>query len=203
MNIDFILKKNKYDKLLKEIQDDDEDEKDDTCLISQTKIVDNMRQIKLPCGHVFDYVNLFNEIKNQKYYFYKVESGITNSNSIKCPYCRKVFDNVLPYHEIKGVERVKGINYPNNKALALYECQWKFKTGKNKGKNCTCCANKYKNGLYCDKHHKMVLNHEKNKIEDNRCCAILKTGKRKGFACGCKIHEPNEKYCKKHKPKNE
>tara|TARA_A100001015_G_scaffold321046_1_gene449822 strand:- start:444 stop:1052 length:609 start_codon:yes stop_codon:yes gene_type:complete len=196
MNIDIILKNNKY----KELLNNDIEKNKNICLISQEIINDSINLIKLPCGHTFDYKNLFNEIKNQKYYFYKVDSENMKSDTIKCPYCRKVFNNLLPFHEIDNICRIRNINSPNSKIMPLYKCQWKFKSGKNKDKLCNCSANFYKNGYYCEKHHKLMIKKDNNSNE-NRCCAILKSGSRKGMQCDCIIKDKNFKYCKKHLPK--
>ena len=207
MNIDIILKKNNYKDLLnydEKKENDIDNSSNNICLISQEPIIDSINLIKLPCGHTFDYVNLFNEIKNQKYYFYKVEVQNCNSNTIKCPYCRKVFNNILPYHEIDSVTRIKNINIPNSKIMPIYKCQWQFKSGKNKNNFCNCSANNYKIGHYCEKHHKLMIKNINNSSQQ-KCCAILKSGKRKGQYCGCIIKDSDlnlQKFCKKHTPKD-
>ncbi|MBI96547.1 hypothetical protein CL656_05325 [bacterium] len=202
MNIDIILNNNKYKNFLNNNNNDNNDNNDNnineknTCLISQDIISNNFNKITLPCNHSFDYSNLYNEIYNQKYYYYKIDVNNTKYNTIKCPYCRNVFDNILPYYEIQGIKRITGINHPSNKILNLHTCEWKFKSGKNKGNYCCNCANKYKIGNYCDKHYKQIQ--KRNLSTNNTCEAILKSGKNKGKMCGCNIKDPNEKYCKKH-----
>ena len=217
MNIDIILKNKKFKNLLNEIELDDKiksennentsDSNDNICLISQTSISNSLRKITLPCGHTFDYVNLFNEIKNQKYYFYKVEYDKVGSKCIKCPYCRKVHDGVLPYHEVDNVQRLKWINEPNNSILPIHQCSWTYQSGKQKGKTCSCNANMYKNGIYCEKHYKSMMKRKSRNAETElpnvpRCQAILKSGKNKGSLCNCKIHSKDSMYCKRHTPKS-
>ena len=209
MNIDIILKQNKYKNLLNEIENDkektnngNESNQEKICLISQVPIIENIREITLPCGHTFDYVNLYNEIKNQKYYFYKVEYNNMGTKCIKCPYCRKVHDGILPFHEIDKVERIKWINQPNSSMLPIHKCGWVYQSGKNKGKQCTCSANMYKIGAYCEKHYKIMKKNENktNNNDDsvNRCQAILKSGKNKGHLCNCKVHTDGVMFCKRH-----
>tara|TARA_B100000963_G_C22373287_1_gene556867 strand:- start:116 stop:721 length:606 start_codon:yes stop_codon:yes gene_type:complete len=196
MNIDVILKNNKY-KLLLNDDFDIKSNNDNICLISQDLIENPINVIKLPCGHTFDYKNLFNEIRNQKFYFYKIDCQNIKSNTIKCPYCRKVFDKLLPYHEIDNIDRIKYINCPNKNIMHIHQCEWKYKSGKNKDKLCSCPANFYKIGHYCETHYKSVMK-KNNELQTNKCCAILKFGKRKGMMCGCNIKDNNFKYCKKH-----
>ena len=215
MNIDIILKKNKFQNLLNEIEleskhitekdENNEESNENICLISQTTINDNIRKITLPCGHTFDYVNLFNEIKNQKYYFYKVEYDKVGSKCIKCPYCRKVHNGVLPYHEVESIKRLKWINEPNSCILPIHTCGWTYQSGKQKGEKCSCNANVYKNGIYCEKHYKNMMKRQSKKVENSgaqRCQAILKSGKNKGSICNCKINVKDANYCKRHTPKN-
>ena len=164
-----------------------------------------MRKTTLPCGHTFDYVNLYNEIKS-KYYFYKVEYNNIGLNCIKCPYCRHVHDGVLPYHDIKDIKRLRGINQPNNRIIKIHKCNWVYQSGKNKGLPCSCGANMYQDGSYCEKHHKIILNRKKDSENKDlnimRCQAVLKSGKNKGMLCNCKVHDKGHHYCKKHRKQN-
>ena len=186
MNIDIIL--NNYKKFL----NTDEEIKNNICLISHENINDEFNIIKLPCGHTFDYSNLYKEFYNQKNFFYKIENK--KNTGIKCPYCRKPFNKILPYYEIENINQVNGINHPNKDILDLYSCEWIYKSGKNKGNKCIKCANKYKIGNYCTTHFNQIKKKENYKT----CEQILKSGKNKGKPCGCKIMNSNNKYCKRH-----
>lgn len=105
-NIDF------YNELYKLLDVEDSDEVDNTvCLISNQPLVHNC--VKLNCGHVFNYLPLFNDILAHKNKFNLMESygqRLTNEQ-IRCPYCRKIQQGVLPYYEELVLEKVNGVNY--------------------------------------------------------------------------------------------
>ena len=193
MNIESIINNEKYKIFL---NDSDTDNDDDTCLITQDKI-NSFNKITLPCNHTFDYKNLITELYNQKFYFYKIDKTNISSKSIKCPYCRTIYDNLLPYYEIDNLKKINGINYPNKDSMKLFECSWKYKSGKNKGFNCSCSANKYKIGNYCEKHYNYIKKKEKEESNYKKCSYIFKTGKNKGKTCNCLIKDDNFTYCKR------
>lgn len=69
---------------------------DDThCLLSKETLGPN--HITMPCGHKFNYVPLCKEIASLKspsrFYTRTINLG---KEQICCPYCRKVFNNLLP-----------------------------------------------------------------------------------------------------------
>ena len=88
-------------------------EKNDLCLISNEPLVDKF--IKLECGHKFNYVPLFYDIKNHKQKFNTMEGthNKLNYNEIRCPYCRHKIVGVLPYYEEFGFSKLHGVNYLN------------------------------------------------------------------------------------------
>ena len=213
MNIESILNNSKYKNIVNLINENEEKEvnidntqnnQSNICLISNDIISKKFNIITLPCNHTFDYVNLYNEIYNQKYYHYKISH--IPSNCFRCPYCRKLYNGLIPYFEIDNIEHIKGINGPPTKMLNLYNCDYIYKSGKNKNNKCNCNANKYKNGNYCVKHYKQLIlteikKEEKNKNKENQklCKAILKNGINKGKICNCVIKDKTEElYCKKH-----
>ena len=55
----------KYNFLLEDTEEETNNIEENKCLITQQKI-DDFNMVKLPCGHTFDYVNLYNEVKYQK-----------------------------------------------------------------------------------------------------------------------------------------
>ena len=57
-------------------------------------------------------------------------------NQIKCPYCRHICNNLLPYRELDHVEKLYGINYPEKYIMPDYKCIWKFKAGPKKNTLC-------------------------------------------------------------------
>jgi hypothetical protein len=136
---------------------------DNKCLISGIEL-DTNKSITLNCGHSFDYIALLNDTQESKY----GKSCKNNYNSMKlkdhqmrCPYCRQIQDNILPYFPNVMKKRMRGVNYPFSWGMGKKSCDYIFKTGKNKGE---CCNKK----CYKDKCHihypKTVNDFEPNKV---------------------------------------
>ena len=126
-NIDFFNELYKSFDEKEEIQDDE-----DKCLITNQPLIDKF--VKLDCGHKFNYIPLFNDVKNHKIKFNSLEGNgtILKENEIRCPYCRKKQSSVLPYYEDLLIEKINGVNYYDTNASNLgciYSqngCQFKF-----------------------------------------------------------------------------
>jgi hypothetical protein len=110
-NIDF------FAELYKSLDDDEvnehkTEEDDNLCLISNNPLTDKF--IRLECGHKFNYVPLYLDVKNHKQQFNLMESTSSrlNIDEIRCPYCRKKQKGLLPYYEEFGVKE-HGVNYIN------------------------------------------------------------------------------------------
>lgn len=158
---------------------DDNNEDEDVCLISHETLTEN--NIKLYCGHCFNYEPLLNEIKYQKLNNNPLEIRKLKINEIKCPYCRKIQNKLLPCYGAKFY----GVNHPDKYCMKPFKCSYVFKSGKNKGHVC----NKDSIYTFCNKH--------KNIKQDlNTCTQILKSGKNAGKECSCKIFQDN--LCKRH-----
>ena len=162
-------KKEFYDELNSDtVNDVDEN----ICLITKEELIVN--SIKLPCNHSFNYIPLYREVCNQKKSNQKnLETQVLGLNQIKCPYCRTKFSNLLPYINIKGVNKIRGVNSPIKYSMFLSKCKYVMKSGKNKGQMC----NKDCNFDYCSR-HKAIM--DKNK---EGCKHILLRGKNKGNMC--------------------
>lgn len=111
---------------------------DNKCLISGVVLQPN-QTITLNCGHAFDYIALSNDTQESKY----GKSAKTHYNSMKlrdhqirCPYCRQIQDNILPYFPDIVKKRIRGVNYPLSWGMGENSCNYVFKTGKNKGERC-------------------------------------------------------------------
>ena len=111
-NIDF------FSELYKSLDDEENPNKteldNNLCLISKLPLTD--RFVKLVCGHKFNYIPLYNDIVNHKLKFNNMEAnqGHLRSNQIRCPYCRKVQNGLLPYYDnIPGVKKIDKVNYIN------------------------------------------------------------------------------------------
>ena len=87
------------------------------CLITNQPLKENY--FKMECGHNFNYIPLYNDLKNHKQKFNSMEGSTSklSTNEIRCPYCRKKQTGVLPYYEELGLNKINGVNYidPNIK----------------------------------------------------------------------------------------
>jgi len=122
------------------------------CLITQQKLTKS--HISLPCSHKFNYIPLFKEVCSQK-----MKNVYTTStlevNQIKCPYCRTVFDTILPYLPSEVDEKKIGVNYPLKYCMKLdIECDWVNK----KGVKCVKQARHIDEKCYCKLHHTKIYN---------------------------------------------
>ena len=141
-----------------DVSDDVSDDVNDTCLISNMELKDN--HIKLSCGHTFNYSPIFNEIQKQKYnksHYYEVQK--LNSKQIKCPYCRKVQNGILPYYE--GFPQILNVNWPPKNQFLPNDCKYIFVSGK---KINTAC-NKKCSDKYCNYHFKIIKNREEKEAK--------------------------------------
>ena len=105
-NIDF------FEELYKSLDNEENlDEDTNTCLITNQLLTDKF--IQLQCGHKFNYIPLFLDIKNHKQKFNALEGNSTrlDNNEIRCPYCRNKHSGVLPYYEEFGYAKINGVNH--------------------------------------------------------------------------------------------
>ena len=135
-------------KLLCETSPNKEDENEQTCLISNTKLLEN--SVKLSCGHQFNYDNIYNEIHYQKKQYHNYETQKLNTYQIKCPYCRTVQNGLLPWYPMKP--KVTGVNWPTKYQYKPNKCEYEYLSGKRKGSIC----NKACIGKYCTNHEKII-----------------------------------------------
>ena len=91
---------------IKEIEDTHDDEAP-MCLISNTPLQSD--HISLACGHKFNYEPLFNDISNHKNKFNILEKKTLNITEIRCPYCRTIHNELLPYNS--SFPKIHGVNY--------------------------------------------------------------------------------------------
>ena len=157
---------------------------DSQCLISGDEL--NKHHIRLNCGHCFNYIPLLNDVKIQKQRWYIGKPVMDGGSSqrltigqIKCPFCRNVQNELLPYIPELCDIKMNGVNHPLKYCMYTHKCQYIYKSGKNNGQPC----NKKCNDLYCSTHIKTKA--KKTPTEKQKCSAIIKTGKNKGEICGC------------------
>lgn len=146
--------------------DNDTDNKDEKkknqskerCLISNQPL--DKTEIKLECNHSFNYKNLYNEIAmNQKKgysgtnFHNSYEIDKVGHNQIKCPYCRRIFNHILPMAlEIEGVQNKLYINQPKTISMKINCC---FKVDDEM--KCDTFAYVTNEGFFCKKHYKKTI----------------------------------------------
>jgi hypothetical protein len=160
---------NLFKKILNEnIEEEDEEE---ICLITNEKLEEN--NIKLSCGHKFNYVSLYNEVVYQK-----TRKLLDNSqlklNEIKCPYCRRITGKLLPFYKYYSVKAIRGVTYPEIDSIKLYECEH-IKNGK----KCLKSGCKIGNSILCNKH--LTYNKVDEEIIKNMEDDFYKTYKKKNL----------------------
>ena len=165
-----------------------EEDSSNLCLISNLPLDEN--SVKLECGHSFNYLSIYKDIKNhkQKYNSMEMNTCILKTEQIRCPYCRNIQNKLLPYIEMNGIEKIHGINWIDEnymkynitfigkccyKELNIYFDENLEETPENNPKLILCekvYVTKLKeNGLdYCNQHKGFVLNqiiNQKKKME--------------------------------------
>lgn len=122
---------NFFDELYKSLDVEDNEHKteedNNLCLISNQPLTDKFVQIG--CGHKFNYIQLYLDVKNHKQNFNLMESNSCrlNIDEIRCPYCRKKQKGLLPYYEELGLKD-HGVNYIDPAVkLPYYMCQQNMK----------------------------------------------------------------------------
>lgn len=158
---------------------------ENVCLISHEPLGDD--KITLLCNHTFNYFPLYNEIVQQKLHVNKYISSLRLSISqIKCPYCCKVQNKILPYIQLPKVEKIRGVNYPPKMSMTTHRCSAVLISGKRKGEKCNRpCVSEL-----CSIH----IN--KQCCAKSKCKAVLASGKRKGELCNVYIN--SGEYCGRH-----
>jgi len=158
--------------LLRLICSDEQDNDDDDtlCLITGLPLLGN--HVQLACGHKFNYVPIYKEICSQKRH-QTLEVAKLGTHEVKCPYCRRIQNGLLPFDQEYGHKRY-GVNHPPSKVYRGNKCQALLKSGKRKGAACAKACIKQ----FCKLHHTQTL--------QVKCSAILKSGKRKGELCNCR-----------------
>lgn len=105
---------NFFDELYKSLDVEDNEHKteedNNLCLISNQPLADKF--VQMGCGHKFNYIPLYLDVKNHKQNFNLMESNSCrlNIDEIRCPYCRKKQKGLLPYYEEFGLKE-HGVNY--------------------------------------------------------------------------------------------
>jgi len=112
------------------LHDSGKNEQEGICPISNTPLETYF--FTFECGHKFNYAPLFKDIYNhkKKYNFMEGIKGHLNMNQIRCPFCRKKQNGLLPYYSELPFEKVHGVNYINpditeiTNGHSLLKCQF-------------------------------------------------------------------------------
>jgi len=134
----------------------------------------------LICYDIIDTDNVFKTKCNHCYHKQCLKSFCKKKNNLQCPYCRVPISNTWNIFEKM--------------------CSWLFKTGINKGNQCTkVCFDNH----HCLTHHKMYYKQKEKEENTHMCSCLLKTGKNKGNQCTRKgiNNIGQEWFCKTHTPK--
>lgn len=108
-NIDF------FSELYKSLDIEENNQKmpedDNLCLISSQPLIDKF--VTLTCGHKFNYIPLYYDIKNHKQKYNNLEGKHSQLkyDEIRCPYCRNKQQELLPYYEDLEVGKIHGVNF--------------------------------------------------------------------------------------------
>lgn len=142
------------------------------CLISNLPLDET--SITLPCQHKFNYYYIFNEVLNSKKKNYSFTSygSKLEQNQIKCPYCRTIYNNLLPLPlDINGAYRYDSVNSPNYFSFKIKckepNCKYNnpeqnIDTNNTLSKSCINKIYVTPLGYYCKKHYTYNKN-KKNK----------------------------------------
>ena len=169
---------------------------DEVCLISQEPLVEPV--IELGCGHRFNYLPIYLEVCEQKRTTSEggnhLETTRLLPRQLKCPYCRKIDDGILPFFDVAGVEKKRWVTTPRRWAICRNTCSYVLRSGKRKGQ----CCGLPSHGRVCEIHWKPAVE-PKSTVQ---CSAVLKSGPRKGMQCSLqccsKALGEDLKYCTRH-----
>ena len=122
------------------------------CLITNEVLEDNY--IKLDCFHCFNYIAIYNEVIYQKTKRL-LDNRFLKVNQIKCPYCRTITNNLLPYIKFYDIKNINGVTCENGLPLqGGKQCSYIYK------KTMCRCNNlgvNTQNGVFCNKHTKYTI----------------------------------------------
>lgn len=187
------------------------------CLITNEPL--NAFHVTLVCGHKFNYEPLYQEVLRQKgrlgMHNYYERIGM---HQIKCPYCRTLTNNLLPYIGLHPtIKRLNGVNAPASLCMPGVVCSYNHDA---------CGANAFydhDSKPYCLRHYNSAVkaaskskskskstkpsptkpNPTKPKDESittKQCAAKIKTGNNKGQQCSLIAIQSESAHplCKKH-----
>jgi len=134
---------------------------DNTCLITGEPLVKHNQTLQ--CGHMFNYVPLYVYVKKSKYKFNYLEHTPLKITQIKCPYCRNVQNELLPYIEEFNFPKIPGVNHLDEQYKSfLGRCEYVT------SKKVQCMSNRVyllNERCYCYTHRNIVIYREHKKAQ--------------------------------------
>jgi len=97
---------------------------------------------------------------------YNLETTKISYNEMKCPYCRAITPNILPYYPYSDVSKIKYVNSPADLALPAVSCEYRAKnitTTASAAASATATCRT--NCVYNEKYDMMLCNKHFNKLE--------------------------------------
>jgi len=88
---------------------------------------------------------------------YNLETTKVNYNEMKCPYCREITPQILPYYPYPDVSKIKYVNSPVDLGISALTCEYN-----NTVDGTTKCRT---NCVYHEKYNMMLCNRHFNKLE--------------------------------------
>ena len=151
---------------------------DNNCLLTKEAL--NDIHVTLNCGHKFNYIPLYKEVVIQKTSAGMTTNGYYNSytlrlNEMKCPYCRRVQDKLLPFLNYDNIKKLRGVNAPESVCMKARMCEHVETASKRKNTkkkisdSCECNAIHVVNGAYyCKKHYEQQLQKKEQQEEQQQ-----------------------------------
>lgn len=187
-----------------------EDKPVEKCLITDEKLCKD--HITLKCGHKFNYVPLFKEVLFQKCSMlpknvsskivtmyikntpqsnistvmynssYNLETTKVSYNEMKCPYCRTITPNILPYYPYPDVNRIKYVNSPADLGLPALTCEYNSNVdGVTKCRTGCVYQEKY-DMMLCARHFNKLETKVEAKNENETTIPNIRTSRRRTAA---------------------
>jgi len=169
-----------YAELYKSLDIEEEENKteedNNKCLITNQPLID--KYITMKCGHKFNYIPLYNDLSNHKQKFNNMEgSNRLQICQIRCPYCRKKQNELLPYYEELGLKKINGVNFYDSNIKPAYTIN-------------------YHNSIKCE-YQIISPNFDESKPETEINKKYYNCGV--GFATKIELYNDNKCYCYSHK----
>jgi hypothetical protein len=132
---------------------------ENTCLITGEPLGKYYQTMM--CGHSFNYIPLYLYVKQSKYKFNHLEHNPLKLNQIKCPYCRNIQNELLPYIEELDFPKIPGVNFMSEQSTSINGlCEYV----NYKKIRCTSTRVYILNGkCYCYTHRNITIRKEYNK----------------------------------------